>query len=170
MLSKVLRAGSVAVALVIAPVHLAAQAAPAAAAADPAQEIQQINTRLQEVQQQAMTDPAVQKENTDLNNTLNAAMERTGTEAKVALQRAETIKADVEAAQAAQDNAKLTELAEEAKALQATINAARAQAMKDPAVQKEIQEFRKALFKRMLEIEPKAQQMVTRLSELQKTS
>ena len=82
--------------------------------------------------------------------------------------RAATLKTDVAAAQAAQDNARLNDLAEEAKQLQANVAAAQARAREDAAVKAKLDDYKVKLFTKMVEIDPAVQELVAQLEELQK--
>lgn len=171
MLSKILRAGVVTAAIVVVPSQLVGQESPAAPAAPEAAapaaaptEAEQIQARLGRLQQQALQDPAIQAAYADI----NATMETVDPEFKALAERAETLKADVAAAQAAQDNARLHELADEAKTLQQNIVTSRARVMANPEVQKKMEEFKVKLFGKMQELDPEAQNLVNRLTELSK--
>lgn len=176
MLRKILPFGAFAAALVVAPSSLAAQAEPAAqaagtaeaAAAQPAppSELQQVTARLGQIQQRAMQDPQIQSASQELNATIQAAMGRLDANYATMAERAVTLKADVAAAQAAEDNARLHELAAEAKELQAGIAAARDKAMADPEVKEKVEAFKVRLFEKMVELDPEAQTLVQRLTEL----
>ena len=86
---------------------------------------------------------------------------------KTNVARAGTLKTDVAAAQEAKDNDSLHELAAEAQQLQASFAAARDKALHDPAMVAKTTELRDKLFAKMMEIDPAAQQLATRLQELQ---
>jgi hypothetical protein len=183
MLKNILRTGTVAAALAVVPSLVVAQqptpapapadsAAPQAPQAAPADtgspaELQQVSAQLEAIQARAMQDPQIQAANAELTAVVTAAIEKSDPNAHAALERAKTIKADVAAAQAAQDNDKLQALATEAQQLQQTVSAAQQKAMADPEVQKKMGDFKTQLFKKMVEIDPQAQQLVARLSALQ---
>ena len=171
MSSKLLRTAFITATLAVAPSLAAGQdaaatsAAPAAASAPAApSEAQQIQQRLGQVQQQAMQDAALQAAFAEINTALEAA----DPEFKTLSDRARTLKADVATAQAASDNARLHQLAAEAKQLQTNLPAARARATQNPAVQEKVVAFRTALAEKMQQIDPEIPALLTRLGELQK--
>lgn len=171
MLSRILKAGVLAAAVAVVPMKLNAQQAPAgegaAAEAAAPSEVEQIQARLGELQRKALQDPALQAANQEVSALLVATMERVDPTYKTNVARAASLKTDVAAAQEAKDNAKLHELAAEAQKLQASFAAARELAIKDEAVIAKTTGLRDKLFAKMLEIDPEAQTLVTRLQELQ---
>lgn len=171
MLFKLLRVGAVALVVTAVPAGLSAQEATPAPLGTPApeapkSELQQIQERLAELQKQATDAPEVQAANQELTQLLESTMVKVDPGYAAVAARTETIKADIAAAQAAEDNAKLHELAAEAGQLRQAMLAARQKAMADPAVQAEMNEYKTVLFKKMTELDPKAPEMVQRLSEL----
>lgn len=168
MLRKFLPLGAMAAALTFAPALASAQAepGPSDAAAAPQSELQQISARLTQIQQRAMQDPQIKSASEELNTSIQAAMARLDAGYPALAQRAETLRTDVAAAQEAEDNARLHELADEARQLQAGIAAAREKAMADPQVNEQVEAFKVRLFEKMVEIEPEAQTLVNRLTEL----
>lgn len=166
MLSKLLRTGLFTATLAVAPSYLVAQeAAPApeqAATAAAPSEAQQIQARLGQIQQQAMTDPGVKAAFDEINTALEAA----DPEFKQLSERARGLKLDVDVARAANDNARLHELAAEAKNLQTALPAARARATQNPAVQEKVTAFRTTLAAKMQQLDPETQNLIARLTEL----
>ncbi|HEU4451703.1 MAG TPA: hypothetical protein VFR81_01550 [Longimicrobium sp.] len=144
-----------------------AQPAPAPApAANPQAEIAQIQQRLQQLQGQALQDSAVKAAEATYAADRMAAMQKLDptTEAKVA--RSQALNAEVEAARAANDNAKLTALATEAQGLQTFFADISQRAMATPEMQEKRRAFLAVLLAKMNEIDPQAQTLVTRLETL----
>lgn len=170
---KFLRVALVAAAAVV-PAHLSAQQpgtpapaqAPAPTAANPQAEIQQIQTRLHDLQTRVLAEPAFRAAQDSVGNALTATMERVDPNYKAAAARAITLKQDVAAATAAKDNAKLNQLAAEAGQLQQTFASARERAMQDPEMQGRIKAFQQRIVARMNEVDPQTQQLLARLQEL----
>ncbi len=157
------------------PAAVSAQTTPAPAQPAPAQqpaanaqaEIQQIQQRLGQLQQQALqSDSAAKAAEAAFGADLMAAMQQLDptTQAKVA--RGEALNAEVEAARAANDNAKLTALATEAQGLQTFFNGLRQRAMATPEMQEKRRAFLAVLLARMNQIDPQAQALVARLETL----
>jgi hypothetical protein len=142
-----------------------APAAPPAQAA-PADEAAQLRQKLGALQQQAQQDPALKPALDSFTVVVNAAMARLDPQATAKLARAQAINAEVEAARAANDNAKLNQLAAEATALQQYFAALRPRANQDPQVQAARQVWLGRLFEKMKQIDPNAQQYVDRLTQL----
>ena len=98
------------------------------------------------------------------------AREAADPEFKTLAQRAVSIQADIAAARAAQDNAKLRELATEVTQLNTNLVAARARADQSPDVQAKNTAYRTALLRKMVEIDPEIQQLITRLNALRQAA
>lgn len=147
-----------------APASLRAQDASAAPDAHPAT-AEQLVARIQAIQAQALQDPELRAANRAIAELIAETLPRVDADYPKYAERAQTIRVDVAAAQEAADNARLTELAEETKELQAKVAAAQERAREDPAVRAELEAFRTRLFAKMLEIEPTVQALVAQLEE-----
>jgi hypothetical protein len=142
-----------------APAAPPAQAAPAAEAA-------QLRQKIGALQQQALQDPALKPAQDSFNTVVSAAMGRLDPAAPAKLARATSINADIAAAQAAGDNAKLNQLATEATALQSYFAAIRPRAMADPQVVAARQVWLARVLDKMKQIDPNVQQYIDRLGAL----
>ena len=167
MQSKLLRTGLITAVLAVAPTYLAAQAAPASPATPstaPAapSEADQIQARLVQIQQRAMQDAAVVASAAEV----NAAMEAADPEYRALSQRAEQLKAEIATAQAAQDNAKLRELAAAAQKLQGEAVAIQGRISANAEVQAKTTAYRNVVFQKMMEIDPQTQALVAKLAQL----
>ena len=151
-----------------APAALAAQEAPAAPQQQtPAQaEMQQIQGRLQQIQQRVLQEPAFKAAQDSIGTEMTATMERLDPTYRAQAARAEALKAEVTAAQAARDNAKLNQLAAEATQLQQGFASARQRAIQDPAMAARIKSFQERIVARMSEVDPQTQTLLVRLQEL----
>lgn len=147
-----------------------APATPAPAAPAPAQpsEVDQLRQKIGQLQQQALQDPALKPAQDSFNAVIQATMARLDPTATARATRATALNAEVEAARAANDNAKLNQLAEEATALKTFFDALRPRAMADAEVVAARQVFLARVLDKMKEIDPNTQQYVDRLSELQR--
>ena len=149
-----------------------AEAAAPAATAEPAgqaADAEAIAAQIQRVQQQALQDPSLRAANQAISQLIMQTLPKVDPNYAAYAARAGTLKADVAEAQAAQDNARLNELAEEAKQLQANVAAAQAKAREDATVKERLEEFRVQLFTKMVEIDPAVQDLVAQLQELQES-
>ena len=144
----------------------AAPPAPAPAAPAAADEAAQLRQKIGALQQQALQDPALKPAQDSFNTVVSAAMGRLDPQAPAKLARAQSINADIAAAQAASDNVKLNALATEATALQTYFAGLRPRAMADPEVVAARQVFLGRVLEKMKQIDPNAQQYVDRLTAL----
>lgn len=149
--------------------HAQQTTAPAPAPAAPANpnELQQLQARIGQLQQQAMADPSLKAAQDSFNAVVNAAMGRVDPAAPAKLARAAQIPADITAARAANDNARLNQLAQESNELQTYFNTIRPRAMQDPAVVTARQAFLVRVLDKMKQIDPNTQQYVDRMTALQ---
>lgn len=146
-----------------------APATPAAPAQQPAaDEASQLRQRISQLQQRALADPSLKGAQDSLNTVVQQAMACLDPTAPTKSARATALTAEVAAARAASDNAKLNQLAEEATQLQSYFAGLTPRAMQDPQVQTARQAFLARVLERMKAIDPNAQQYVDRLSELQR--
>jgi len=164
---KTTRIALLAAAALALPVAARAQTTPATPPPAPAaDEATQLRQKLAALQQQAMQDPALKPAQDSFTAVVNAAMARLDPQAPAKLARAQSINADVAAAQAANDNARLNTLATEATALQSYFATLRPRTNADPQVQAAKQVWLARLLERMKQIDPNAQQYVDRLTQL----
>ncbi|HYH79718.1 MAG TPA: hypothetical protein VEX86_07965 [Longimicrobium sp.] len=142
-----------------------AQAAPAQPA--PASEATQLQQKLGALQQRAQQDPSLKAATDSFNTVLQAGMVKVDPQAAAKVARARAITADVEAARAASDNARLNQLATEANQLQAYFQTLQPRALALPEVQQARQAYVARLFEKMKEYDPQAQSYVDRLTQIQ---
>lgn len=139
---------------------------PAPAATTPQNEAAQLQAKLGTLQQQALRDPSLKAAQDSFTAVVNAGMAKLDPAATGKLARAASINADVEAARAANDNARLNQLAAEAQQLQAYFAGMQPRVGALPEVQAARQVFLERVFAKMKEIDPNAQQYVDRLTAL----
>lgn len=157
-----------------APAAPEASAAPAAAPAAPVAatpaaptRLQVVTSKISAIQKRALADPEIQAANREITTLIGATALRIDPGYAQYATRANTLKAEVAAAQAAQDNDKLWQLADEAKQLQTKISTAQELARQDAAVQKKLEEYKTKLFSKMVQLEPTVQDLVKELETLQ---
>jgi hypothetical protein len=148
------------------PAPAPAPPAPAVPAPPAADEAAQLRQKIGALQQQALQDPALKPAQDSFNTVVSAAMGRIDPAAPAKLARASSINTEVEAARAANDNARLNQLATEATALQTYFAGIRPRAMADPEVVAARQVFLARVLEKMKQIDPNAQQYVDRLTAL----
>jgi HPt (histidine-containing phosphotransfer) domain-containing protein len=145
----------------------AAPAAPVAATPAPPTRLQVVTAKISAVQKRALADPQLQAANRAITTLIGSTALRIDPGYAQYAARANTLKAEVAAAQAAQDNDKLWQLADEAKQLQSKISSAQELARQDAEVQKKLEEYKVQLFNKMVELEPTVQDLVKELQTLQ---
>ena len=169
------RVALIAAIAIAAPAAAHAQQTPAPAtapapAAAPAAEIAQLQQRIGQLQQQALADPSLKGVQDSLNTAVQQAMARLDPAAPGKAARATSLNQEVEAARAANDNAKLNQLADEAAQLKSYFDALRPRAREDEQVKAVRQVYLARVFERMKQIDPNVQQYVDRLAELRRTA
>lgn len=129
-------------------------------------EMQELQAELETVQEEALADTAIQRQQKEVADVVRAAMIDVDPSLEEGLDRMEQLIAEARVAQEASDAEKIAELTAEAQQLQPKIEQAQVQAMNVPAVQEEINEFQERLQDRMVEIDPEARTKLARLQEL----
>lgn len=180
MTSKLLRLTPLALALLAIPALSAAQQpAPAPAAeleTDSAAtamlqgwlaEIQAINGRLQELQQQALQDSALGAEQEALGESIRTAMTEADPTLEASMARVEQLQAEAAAAQQAGDNGRLNQLGAEVQQIEMKFVQAQQQALATPALGAQLEAFQTRLEAKMSELDPEAPQLIARFQELQ---
>lgn len=166
-MQKKTRIALLAAAALLLPAATQAQEAQSASAEVSAQEeAAQLLQRIAALQQRAQQDPAIRVQQAAFAAFMLQAMERLDPAVREKSDRADAIGAEVEAARAANDQAKLEALAAEAQQLQAYFADLQQRVRQQPEVQEKRQEFINVLFAKMSELDPQAPAMVQRLRQL----
>jgi Ni,Fe-hydrogenase III large subunit len=129
--------------------------------------LQQVTSQIAAAQKRALQDPTIRAASQEITSLIASTASRIDPGYVGYTQRAVALKQDVAAAQAAQDNDKLWALADEAKQLQAKINAAQDAAKQDAAVKAKVDAYKVKLFQKMVELNPKVTDLVKELETLQ---
>jgi hypothetical protein len=172
IVQKTTRIALLAAAALALPAAAAAQTTPAPAqpaapaAAAPANEAQQLQQKLGALQQRAMQDPSLKAASDSFNAVVQAGMSKLDPQAPAKVARAAAIPGEVTAARAANDNAKLNQLAAESTELQSYFTSLRQRAIALPEVATARQAYVARLFEKMKEYDPQAQSYVDRLNQL----
>lgn len=127
------------------------------------QELQQIQQQLQPIQQQALQDEELATQLTSLQDRIEAAMREEDSDA---VDRMESLQAEMASAQEAGDQERLQTLMMEGQAIQQEMQALQASVMERPGIRQAADEFEAASRARMIEIDPEAQQLLDRMDEL----
>lgn len=130
-------------------------------------EIQQINGRLQELQQQALSDPQLAAEQQALGERIRAAMAATDPTLEASMLRVQELQSEAAAAQQEGNNARLAELGTEVRQIQEKFVQAQQTALADPEISAAVEGFQERLQAKVTEIEPSTPQLIARFEELQ---
>lgn len=129
-------------------------------------EMQELQSELQPIQQEAMQDPEIQAAQRDLGARIQTAMVEADPATPARLERLEELMAEAQAARAAQDQAAMTEIVTEARGLEQQLQAAQAAVIQSPEIAPQVEAFEARLLERMTEIDPDAGAMIERAREL----
>lgn len=173
MKTTLIRTILLALLFVVAPAGLVAQQQ---GAMDPAQlppeaqelivELQQLQVKLQPIQQEAMQDPEIQAAQQALGVEIQAAMVEVDPQTPERIERLQELMGEAQAAQAAQDEAAMAQLVAEGRELEQQLQATQAAAIQDPEIAPRVEAFEARLLERMLEVDPEAGSLIERAKEL----
>jgi hypothetical protein len=126
-------------------------------------EVQELQQRLQPIQEEAMQDQELNVQLQDLQQRVETAMRQ---EAPELLDRMDGLEEDFMAAQADGDQERVQEIAMEAQGVEMEIQAVQSQVLEQPELQESLDAFQAAQRERMNEIDPEAGAMLDRLEEI----
>lgn len=168
-MSRIALTAVAAMACVLVPAAASAQQQPAPPSPEVQQllvEKQQLETRLGEIQEQALEDETLREQQTTLTNTVRGAMIEADPTMQQKLERIEAIMDEARTAQTAGDVERIAALTAEAETLQPEIREAQARALAIPEIEQQVDAFQLALRTRMEELDPEASQLFDRLEEV----
>lgn len=182
---KPIRASMIALAALAAPITAHAQQAPATppnpAAPMPAaqpltpaekqaqammMELQQLQNKLQPVQEKAMQDPKLKAAQEQLGTEIKAAVEKADPGVTQGVQRLQALEAEAIKAQQAGDQAKLQKLVQEAQQLQMRFMNAQQKAFTQPEIATKLQAFQTDLERKMIQVDPQSAAWIKRYKEV----
>jgi hypothetical protein len=129
-------------------------------------EVQQIHAQLEPVQMEALQDSVLREEQQQVGAAVRAAMVAANPAVTDQLARMERIMEEAQAARAASDAEKIVALTGEAQQLQMQLAEAQEQALRQPAIEAQVEAFQKKLHARMMQIDPESGALIDRLQEL----
>ena len=129
-------------------------------------ELQELQSQLQPLQEQALQEPEIQAEQASVVEALFETMVASNPETAQRIERLEGLMQEAQAAQEAGDAERIAQLSAEAAELQPQIQAAQAEALSHPDVQPRVAAFQQKLNARVVEIDPAAEQVIELLAEL----
>jgi hypothetical protein len=129
-------------------------------------EMERIHERLAPIQEQAMSDPEVQAGQEALRDEIQTTMSRIDPTLPQHIERYVALEAEFAQAQAAQDQNRMRDIILEGQQIEQRLREAEAQAIQQPQVARELDNFQNLLLAKMRQIEPEAGALVDRMTEL----
>ncbi|MFB6241107.1 MAG: hypothetical protein ABEJ46_06085 [Gemmatimonadota bacterium] len=129
-------------------------------------ELRKVNRQLNKIRQQALQDSALQARREELTSYIKEQMRALDDSTAARVDRMDSLQADLETAQQAQDTAGARAAVKELRKLQKALGPARKKVMSRPEVRKRIKSFQQAVRQRMREINPKADSLLKRAAKL----
>jgi peptidoglycan hydrolase CwlO-like protein len=166
-MSHRVRTPLIALAALLLPLAASAQQQPPAEVQEWIEELQQIQARLQPLQEQALQDSALQEERDEVTSALRSAMIEADPDVAEKLERMDELLERARTAQEAGDAQAMIAINEEAQGIQPHIAQAQAQALARPDIQDRIDAFQQNLRQRMTEIDPEAPRLMERAEQLE---
>ena len=130
-------------------------------------ELDQLQTRLQQIQTQALQDPAINAAQAELGNRIKAAMERLDPTLARNLARMEAMEAEVTTAGQRGDVARVQQLGAEADQIQRQFITVQGRALGQPELASQVTAFQQRLERKMVELDPDAARIIARYRELE---
>jgi hypothetical protein len=130
-------------------------------------ELQQIRQQLERIEVQALeSDEALQQRQEEVQDLVIETMLEIDPDMEAKFERMESLQAEFQAAQEAEDMERIQALMAEAQELQQGFMEAQARAMERPNVVRAIEGFRDDLIAKMHEVEPETERLIARAEEL----
>jgi hypothetical protein len=165
-----MRTLAIAVGLALLPFAATAQQMPGADLPPEAQqvilEMEQLHERLAPIQEQAMSDPEVQAGQEALREEIQTTMSRIDPGLPQHIERYVELEAEFQAAQAAQDQNRMRDIILEGQQIERRLREAEAEAIQQPHIARELDNFQSLLLSKMTLLEPEASTLVERMTEL----
>jgi hypothetical protein len=130
-------------------------------------ELQGLHQQLQSIQDRALEDPQLSADQETLGTEIRAAVARADSTMETRMARMTTLETEAHAASAAGDSDRLQTLMLEATDIQERFMELQQQVLGEPAMAAKIGVFQTALQAKMIQIEPGAQGLMDRFSELE---
>lgn len=132
-------------------------------------ELESIHAQLAQLQEQALRDPELAARQDSLGIQMRSAMEAVDPSLADAMGRIPEMEAEAATAEAQGDNARLVELSTEAHEIEQRFMAAQNQALEQrPELVAEVMDFQSTLQARILESDPRAPELLSRMQELER--
>lgn len=133
-------------------------------------ELRQIQQQLAEIERRVITEtPELRERGRQLEARVIAAMTEADPETPTHLARLEAMPAEVQAAEERNDRSRLEELAGEARGIRERLDRAQAAALAREEVASEVSSYQAEVLRKMVEVEPRTEQLLARARELMET-
>lgn len=129
-------------------------------------EIQSLEAQLAPLQQRALQAPEIRQEQQELTEAVRAAMIESDPEIGAQIERFEVLMTEAQAAQRQGDSDRVAQITTEAMQIQPRIRQAQARALAEPEIETLILAFQRNLQAKMVELDPAAEPLIQRLTEL----
>lgn len=130
-------------------------------------EMRQLQKRLSSIQKQAMQDSALQSQMQEVQALIDSTIRAMSPQAAQQMERLDSIRGQLQAAQSQGDTARLRSLIMEAQKLQKALQKVQSKAMKQEDVAAAIKSFQNALREQMRQVDPTADSLIDRADSLQ---
>jgi chromosome segregation ATPase len=163
---RVTRIAALALVWALVPLTAAAQQQPPAEMQEWLMELQQVEARLVELQEEALEEEELSARQAEVTAAVRTAMIEADASIEGHLARLEQIMAEAREAQETGNVERITELTAEAQEIQPAVAQAQADAMARPEIAERVEAFQNALHDRMAAIDPDARTLLERRQEL----
>jgi cell fate (sporulation/competence/biofilm development) regulator YlbF (YheA/YmcA/DUF963 family) len=130
-------------------------------------ELQQVHLQLEEIQMQALQDPQLSAAQEQLGEEIRQAMESHDPTMKDRMARVQALETEAANAHQAGDHDRLQLLMTEAQQLEEHFMAVQHHVLEEPAIATKVTAFQTQLERKMVEVDPDAQTLITRFRELE---
>jgi len=130
-------------------------------------EMEQVHNQLESLQMQALQDPQLSRAQEQLGEDIRVAMERLDPAIQQRMARVEALEVEAVAAQQGNDVQKLQQLMQEAQQIQQHFMIVQQQVLEEPQIMAKVTDFQGQLERRMVEMNPQAQALISRFRELE---
>jgi hypothetical protein len=130
-------------------------------------ELEQLQSQLRDIQQQALQDPQLVTAQAELGSRIKDAMQKADPALAKSLARMDGMEAEAAAAQQKGDAARLQQIAADAQQIQRQFVAVQERVLQQPDIAAQIAAFQQRLERRMSEISPASEKLIARFRDLQ---
>lgn len=130
-------------------------------------ELNDLHQQLEDIQRQALQDPALFAAQEELGEEIRMAMEQRDPSMAQRMARVESLESEAIGAQQSGDTQKLQELMAEAQQIQEHFMSVQQSVLDQPAIASKVDDFQVQLERKMLDVDPGSAGLITRFRELE---